>query len=280
MRKKSKGIRRLTANQNEDAVWKTHFEELCKAVDRVGTGPEMSMLWFLQFAKTDLSGLSSGDWSNLRYEIEALTRINIFSISKNTMAINSIKDWTGLASPDEIRQSRSYAQVWALQKLPSVKAAYTLQDKTRDHIYGIIDNGKTALHLSKLHIHIFDMDRTGRATINDSRISLGWGKRLSCDSIESIFGFRLIELLAQFAPRIRRCPECTKVNLADRRNQKFCSVKCQSRSYMRKYRDTPPDRIGKPGRPKGWRKPSPQAQTVIETAKKKGGYHGTKTRKR
>jgi len=91
------------------------------------------------------------------------------------------------------------------------------------------------------------------------------------------FRYILVYLLGHFSKDLRRCPECQKRFLARRYNQVFCGVRCQNRVAARKSRATPPDRVGKRGRPvKAAGKIQKQkAKTKTST---KGGKHGTKKR--
>lgn len=57
--------------------------------------------------------------------------------------------------------------------------------------------------------------------------------------------------------KLRRCPECQKIFLRRRKDKGFCSKPCQVRVAVRRLRNTPPDRIGKRGRPPKSLKTSP-----------------------
>ena len=91
---------------------------------------------------------------------------------------------------------------------------------------------------------------------------------------DQAFAFVFANLLGDQVKNIRHCPECQKRFLAHRYNQSFCTTKCQNRAAARKYRNTPPDRVGKRGRP---RKISSEVEHKAKTkgdkryGKKKGG---------
>lgn len=76
-------------------------------------------------------------------------------------------------------------------------------------------------------------------------------KYISAKSPLIVFEYHLSDILTKFALLILQCPECKTIFLASRKNKQFCSVRCQSRLNMRKYRGTPLERVGKRGRPPG-----------------------------
>lgn len=98
-------------------------------------------------------------------------------------------------------------------------------------------------------------------------------KRISAKTPLTVFEYHLSDMLAKFALLIYQCPECKTIFLASRKNKQFCSVRCQSRLNMRKYRGTPSERIGKRGRPAG------SSNKKEELSKAKGGSYGKTKRK-
>ena len=71
------------------------------------------------------------------------------------------------------------------------------------------------------------------------------------DSPEDLFRLAAQEHLIPVMTNVFRCPECQRIFLRGRKDQGFCSKTCQVRVGVRRLRNTPPDRIGKRGRPLG-----------------------------
>jgi hypothetical protein len=81
---------------------------------------------------------------------------------------------------------------------------------------------------------------------------------------DAAFTYQLINLVAEFGPRLGQCRYCKTIYLAGRSDKRFCSAVCQAMQYKA---DHPKTQLAKTSKPtvKGKKQPT-----------KKGGSHGTK----
>lgn len=230
------------------------FSELQKASIRIengvlhgkaGDSPRAAMRWILEFAKKELSSLSEGQWSDLRYEVESLARYGITVEGLERSDLTGNEQWPLEPRndyenrPGDIPESVTGADAWLLQHLPSQETITALQANVRDMIERILDSERISLPLpSNTEYHVLYVPQEDRGY-----------RYLSVKERPAAFLCNLLPLLEQYIGRIRRCPGCQAVFLADRRDQAFCQTKCQSLVNMRRYRGTTPERYGKRGRP-------------------------------
>lgn len=277
-------------NLKEEQVRSAYNGELLKAMDRIwgipGQTPEFRsqhlMEWILKFTHTDLETISAGDWSNLRYEIAAFSEYGTPGTGLTSAEnIQMGSDWQdlNLTSLDELQSNPTYVHIFEFQNLPEKNTVQELQRITLKHIEGLIIKGAAAFPLPQITIHILNIDRLGKTEIQlrdgtFKPVEIGWMKYVSASSPRESFIYYLATMLSKYAPRLRRCPGCQTVFLADRKNQEYCSTKCQSRTFMRKLRGTPPERAGKRGRPPMTVKKNEEPSKTIG-----GSGHGKRKRK-
>lgn len=216
-------------------------EECRKAIERLGATSLDTMKWALRIAQCDLGNLSAGDLGNLQYEIAlvAVFGANPKQMLSGEKHILPFFDWSGHPSqqePDAMPPTASQKGYYNDGRLPSVDTISAIQTSTQKHLKNFLEDGTTTLTLSitrgvSVHSQV------------DEPLMMSFGQPIDC------FSYVFLELLGMHGHRVRRCPECIIIFLADRRNQAYCSVRCQSRVATRRYRGIPDDRKGKRGRP-------------------------------
>lgn len=230
------------------------------------------MEWFLKFIQTDLGDLSSGDWINLRWDIECFTimgdslELGLDYSKKNEISeveLDDIFNW-----PDETDPTSEESRC----AVPSNNTVIHIQKIVLAHVKNLLDNNKTTILIPELKITI---NKGSHKYIDAVKKAIGEDLLLedadTFTEVESIpketyvdivitsttaktpliiFEYYLSSMLAKYALRIAECPECKIIFLSNRKDQRFCTTRCQSRLTMRKIRNTPPERMNKRGRPK------------------------------
>jgi hypothetical protein len=90
-----------------DPIWLQYCEDKSLARQRMGDTYKKAIGWFLRFALCDLSTLSTGDWTNLRFELTSFRERGV-SNEKNALAfmkgeghVFSNYDWRDRSNPQE-----------------------------------------------------------------------------------------------------------------------------------------------------------------------------------
>src|SRR3990167_897009 len=202
------------------------------------------MQWLLNFAQRDLSILFAGDWHHLEYELTALRCLGI----PDAKGV-----WSGLKG-EGITSSFDYPDVEKQGKgLMRREEIISFQALTRQTIDTILKKQSLLFKFPSLQrILFFDPPRTlrsvlGNKIITDAQLLAailpggGWIERVSAENPTEVLTYLMLDLLNEHAELVRQCPEfehngCQRLFLADRKNQDFCSVKCQNRAATRRYR--------------------------------------------
>ena len=220
-------------------------DELRKASTRIDETPGASMGWLTCFSQMKLAELSTGQWTDLCYEINVfgdsfLPGTDRFPILPSYGL--SVLDWEGnvRCAGKDIKLLVHKAS--KNERLPLRLPTRAKVEELQKEVYRLLDtflrDDRCSLPLPKIDLNIIrfpDLDQSLT--------------QLIVDRPQELFTYNISLLVCSHALRIRRCPECTRIFLADRKNQLYCSVRCQSRVASRKYLATPKDRIGKRGRP-------------------------------
>ena len=220
-------------------------EELRKAFQRIGHTPRDRMKWTLKFAQRDLTTLSDGDWLNLAFEVAAFTRFGMLGepvFTRGSELFGSLHDpiWANFLGPVAV---------------PTQEEITGLQASTKQKITHLAVAKATAVELGNTSLRVYPFGKFGGIVHVVTELPSGR------------FNYVLAHLLADHLGRLRRCPECGLLFLADRRNQRYNSVRCQNRAASRRFRATPPERIGKRGRPRK----TPE-QRKEETRRRRAGH--------
>ncbi|MDR4469837.1 MAG: hypothetical protein MRJ68_16330 [Nitrospira sp.] len=173
--------------------------------------------WVLNFARVNLDNLSEGDLTNLRFELQHLSRIEMYLD----------KGW-----------SVDFARPW-----PEKEHIVTTQQWLQQAIRAILEGGYLSFVEPERSWSLFYDDKERRWNVSDMVI----GDYLKIEM------FRLIREHIHHLQKCR-CNDCEQLLfLKDRQNQEFCSNRCKWRHAQRHRPDRtiPPERFGKRGRPPG-----------------------------
>lgn len=215
------------------------WEDMNKAIDRLGSSGQELITWLLKFAQYDIGHLSTGDFLNLQYEVL------VFEYLDNLRSLDTL----------------SNNNTWNISKGMLLNEEYVQSYQTivKDFIKHILSNEAFDIEIPNMLISLAPLSNSTK-----------WKQFFIFNEMGGAFVYHLARLFEAYADRIRQCPGCNIIFPSDRINQNYCTVKCQSRHYMQKYRDTPPERIGKRGRP-----PKKDNENQDNDG---GAAHGKKTR--
>ncbi len=202
--------------EDKDPV-ETFFIEVEKAWYRTGPTQEKAMDWALRFANQDLDMLSSGQFTDLAFEIVAFV---LFGPPGGSPSFADQKvgfEYTGW-----------YKSQMEAPSCPTPEEAKKMQNMMRMHLDDYLDKGSTSLVIPQLKVFIGQASKTGAI----SRVLVA-----STDRLQQ-FEFHFVTLLARYAHGVRRCDadDCLRYLLQKRKAQRFCTVRCQSRIAMRERR--------------------------------------------
>lgn len=193
------------------------YAELEKARDRIGHTADEAMRWLLRFAALDLDRLSAGDWLNTQYDVLALGK---FGIPRVTPIQPFMPLHYGLATGTVLHPDK-------------VRAVHTT---ARAGVEKVLDRGIPVWNVVSLEFLLLPEPV--------------W-TLMAQGEFDTTVSYTLAHLFAQTASRIRRCPQCQKVHLADRDNKFYCSTRCQSLAGTRRFRQAHGLISGRPrGRPR------------------------------
>ena len=226
------------------AVYKGGFViELAKAWQRMGNTSADVMRWLLRFERCDLSTLSSGDWSNLQYELIAFRQDGV-SLIDNALA--HMMDPPLDSVHEDLMKHMSQPQIVSFQKM----VTQTLEAiKTKQPTQLKFPSFERCLYFNPVRRSIA---MSGKVVARPPQ----WVLRSTMHDPMEALTYWFLELMKDHANAIRQCPEsgqpvCQGLFLAERKNQSFCSVNCQSRAATRRFRAEHGLSSGRPrGRPR------------------------------
>jgi hypothetical protein len=211
-------------------------QEIMKGINRIGENAEEAMDWILKFSQLDLTELSQGDLVNLQYEIAGFRGFHLL-----------------LSPPGHVQLVPSReSQFW----LPSIQEEYIPQEKEIRTLQGLIRERIKDI-IQKPPGNLRDRATSlGPANVQFSASSFD-GKRsqlqIYSDSPSERFLINMAFLFALFIHHLHACLDCQKIFRATRTDQKYCSLRCQSRVALMNFRQKSHSRKQKPGA-----KPSPK----------------------
>ena len=202
--------------------------ELEKADYRVGTSSKEAVQWLIKFSQLDLSGLSAGDMHNLQYEI--LSFVSLWS-----SRVTSEVFWSKDSAP---KIEKPYKQLFKTVSL--AKDVPSLQQHARDCIADVVGRQHIVIELNKVRFGLFFPPRSG-----------GHPRLLVLSfTPKAPFYFAMLTLLERHSGHLKACPWCQRHFVLARRNQKYCSIRCQMLAATHRYRQAHGLGTGKRGRPK------------------------------
>jgi hypothetical protein len=181
-----------------------HIHELFKARVRIGESQEDRVRWLLRFYAEDIENMSAGDMLNRRYEFLAF-------------AIGRAQE---LRWPDEP------------EPFPSAEEVIAFHLNVKSFVIVVLTRGWQGFSFKnlKIHFHSQQQDYSGP--------SVPWMLHATSPDTIEVLKFTMLYEVWPLAHKIRECPECKKIFLADRTTQEYCSVQCQNRVATRRYRQT------------------------------------------
>lgn len=256
---------RKQENEKKSVEEIAYGAQLNKAHERIGQTVPQAIEWLLSFAQTDIASLSEGALIDLGYELNVLGDFRLTTNQPGEGVPDfalTVQDWEG--RPRFQKKVLGEPVVDYLLKIfleepnrrspmnrPSPKQVDHLQRLVIDQFATVVENRFLYLSLPPpFHIQVLgflDPNLLGVLTLFNNP--------------EHLFIHNAALLFVHAAPRIRPCPECKRLFLADRKNKMHCSPRCQNTAAVRRLRQSRPKRTGKPGRPPETTKAAPEKAT-------------------
>lgn len=199
------------------------INEINKAIQRVGDTPIARFQWVLRFAQSDLNSFSIGDWINFHAELSA------FQLNSAEQALNIL---------DKKHRTISYTN----KTSPIETEIIEFQKWIKICINGILKKEAIRILLPTFAITLSPPPL--------ENMTEPWIRREASKDLWAIAKHAVMILFGEFAHKLRCCPGCSILFLADRKNQNYCSRNCQSRVKMRQIKGITPERYGKYDRKK------------------------------
>lgn len=216
---------------------RAYQEEIEKAAGRVGKNILECLAWLLRFTQTNLNEISRGEFIDLGYELNCLADFYYCARGYGGPfgAVGlSCCDWNG--------HSRFKADALALTQAILTERAFRppMNPPSIDQIKGL-QQYSAGLVTEWLQGKCLNLE------LSEVTVIMGHCEDADCpvvtrlaDHPEDLFKHNTAFFLANGASRIRRCPECQQVFLADRKNKKSCSARCQNTAAVRRLRKAGP----------------------------------------
>lgn len=234
MEKVEKGDNPLTISRD------LYLDELEKASKRIGETINDVAIWFARFAQRSLQNLSTGEWTDLLYEVASLGEFQYQLTRERALWSHAItsQDWKG----NERTKDKSQLERWIaliFEQANEGTPPYPLPPyelPPRDEVAHLQEETITALtELQKHHTYSMELPPVGlvcfalQATDTIARLGI-------LETPFQLFRYNLAWTIGMSAVRIRRCDGCQAWFFADRKNKTYCSSSCQSRAGTRRYR--------------------------------------------
>ncbi len=206
--------------------------ELERAGQRITTAKDKEyrnvdrLRWFIRLSALNPHELSIGDWSNLKYELLHISYGSRPKFPDQRSANDFLDRYFASGSLFEI----SNISKGDVQNLCQETQGYLLAYRNKEMLVAKLPGFQVVLYPTSPH-------------------GSHWVRAFDSDDFSGPLNFVLFETLSNAGHLLGTCPECGRLFIADRMNQRYCSLRCQTRVASRKYLATPKDRIGKRGRP-------------------------------
>ena len=251
-----------------------YVDELEKASSRIGETINDVAIWFARFAQRNLQNLSTGEWTDLLYEVASLGEFQYQLTRERALWSHAItsQDWKG----NERTKDKSQLERWIallFEQANEGTPPYPLPPyelPPRDEVTRLQEKTITALtELQDHHSYSVELPVVGlvcvalQATDTIARLGI-------LETPQQLFCYNLAWTVGMSAVRIRRCEGCQAWFFADRKNKAYCSSSCQSRAGTRRYR------IELERKRQELSKGERSVKAPPRTTKKGGRKHGTK----
>jgi endogenous inhibitor of DNA gyrase (YacG/DUF329 family) len=234
--KNAKAARRLRDQQRlkeleRELLPQPRMKELMQACKRVGIKPEKEFAWVLNFCTKDLNQLSSGDWTNLIFEVAwfAIYGPGLSQgwdvASRDDLQEFILNPARPLPTQDMIQDLLQESILNPNCPLPTQDMIRDLQQWAKARLEEFIANGETVIALQPKSVLVVKRDRkTARAEM-----------MLLAKDLHQGFAFSFAQTLRLAGAKLNQCPECQKYYSA-RANQTYCSPRCQNNVSLRNFR--------------------------------------------
>lgn len=246
---------RKQENEKKSVEEIAYGEQLNKAHERIGQTVPQAIEWLLCFAQTAIASLSEGALIDLGYELNVLGDFRLTTRRPEEDIPDfglSIQDWEGRHRLQKKVTGEPVADYLGTIFLEDPQRRSPMNRPTPEktkHLQQIVIEHLTQVVEEKLlYISLPPPIRVQVLMFPDYNIL---GTLSLFKNPEDLFIYNAALLLVHAAPLIRRCPECQRLFLADRKNKLNCSPRCQNTAAVRRLRQSKPKRTGKPGRPRG-----------------------------
>ncbi len=203
----------MSAQGHAEQDFQVEYE---KAMERIRMTPDGAVGWVLRFLQIDLEALTPTEWTLVAFEIAAF--------------VDETGDrYGGMVAPESGWSVDGVPQAKNYQTIPSRKEAQDIQTTVLAQLEFYWHEGYTAFTFPQMTLVVASpgegSDEAGTIIVSAKRKA-------------KEFEYRFVHLLAQTGDYIRRCPECTTIYLAIRRDQIYCHPRCQNRVAARKWRES------------------------------------------
>jgi len=241
----AKGNKQMTETKKTDhraamLAWLETFDlEQKRAVARMAETNDGAVGWLLKFMSTNLDSLGAGGWQDLRHDLSAFAAmghrlitieggLEMVALERETMTVLERKQrwergWEfahlviGLGLNWE---KMPIEEMLERKALPDERTVRFLQGLCREIVIGFAENGRVSIP-----------NPNGVIIITTTST---W---IVADGAEDAFKGHLAEIVKAKLGHLKKCEECGVFYLANRTDQRFCSVRCQGRVGLRKFRN-------------------------------------------
>jgi len=212
--------------------------------------------WVLSLYHRDLSVLSEGDLRNLKEEAAVLIHLPVY----RTMPLREIQELIKILEDTKaiklLHPSRLYRKKVGSEQVPLVSEEIPLpseeeikafQMKIRSVLDSLLSNDRAEFDPIQTRTIIFrnvPMLLHSREIVQEIVVDCVATGKFADQAL-----YQVQNLLAEYGALVKKCPECEKLFPRHRKNQVYCSRKCQSVVTSRQYRERQKEEITK-GRPK------------------------------
>ena len=228
-----------------------YYDEVSKTGERIArfalpsaAPSESALRWALEFASVDLTRCSEGGWSDRRYEVDYVARQGPFEPSKTREQPTAAATWPHSPDPEECESPISIRQ-YEIEQLPSKSLVRELQHDTVAFLDSVLNGEEIEIPVPPSRERLAVI----RGIVNGDAFTRLY-RYLIFPDLAVAFRHHLLGILASHGQALKRCLGCSIRFLADRSNKDYCAPACRNRAYMRTKNNVPPERYGKPGRPR------------------------------
>ena len=200
-----------------ETAYKLPWVEGLQALLRIGGTPKRISTWALRWIDQPNSSLTNKDWHALRCEISALSRINI---------AGRPDQWEDAIRASLIGPAKASDPV--VMPLATRDGARRFLSMVSDGVQGLIQGGIAAVGPLRISVWVVRADQDwlkGESTLS-----------YQPENIVDEAVYKVLLALQACGGRVGRCNACSRLFLADRTNQTYCSTRCQSRVTSRDKR--------------------------------------------